>query len=252
MTPLDPHNLSSRPNEVDMIPVHIAPAEIAPVRLEPAQLHPITPDPSSDAPSWTEVEETLAATHAEQELTGALAELKRRSARVVETVESVATELSPKRIAIGVGVAVGVTLLVVAITRRARRPRRRSSTLSLVARSLVREVAGRMVLGAAATIGARLAEAAVPLIAAQIVARTARAEAPKKARKSRKLGKPSTTRKTLAVSKRMSARTSASPVAVVEPARDDETKRFGNGTRDAVEEASWESFPASDPAAFYR
>ncbi|MBN8611970.1 MAG: hypothetical protein J0L92_15360 [Deltaproteobacteria bacterium] len=240
-TQLDPTQSSSRPDESEIIPVHIAPVQSAAMDLPP-----------SDAPSWTEMEQSLAATHAERELTGALAELKRRSERVVDAVESVTTELTPKRIAIGVGVAVGVTLLVVAVTRRARRPRRRQSTFSLVARSLVREAAGRMMLGAAATIGARLAEAAVPMIAAAIVERTARAEAPKKARRSRKLSKPTTTRKTSKVSKRISAAATAVPVSVVEPERDDETKRFGNGTRDAVEEASWESFPASDPAAFYR
>ena len=41
-----------------------------------------------------------------------------------------------------------------------------------------------------------------------------------------------------------------------EPARDEDTRRerrkrrFGDGERDKVEEASWESFPASDPPSF--
>jgi hypothetical protein len=126
-----------------------------------------------------EAREDVAASNAEQTMTRALAALKHRGERIVQTVEHAVT---PRRVAIGVSVAVGVTALLLVASRRGRR-RRPRSIAGAVAQSLLREAVGRAVLGAAATAGARIAEAAVPMLVAAISAR--QVKRPRRARKSR-------------------------------------------------------------------
>jgi hypothetical protein len=76
-----------------------------------------------------------------------------------------------REVAIGVGVGIVVTGLLVAASRRGHRA---PTILGTVARSLVREVGMRVLLGAATAAGARIAEAAVPMVVAAISARRAR------------------------------------------------------------------------------
>lgn len=129
-------------------------AEAAPERAVPT-----TPVPPEG------VEDDRRADAAERDLTTALAALRRRGKRAIDRVESV---LEPKHLAIGAGVIAGLAALVVLSRRRGVRRSGPASIGSTIARSIVREALGRMVLGAAATAGARLAEAAVPLLVASL------------------------------------------------------------------------------------
>lgn len=141
------------------------------------------PVAASKAPSTpAEAEETLA-TDAEESLTTALAALRRRGDRAVTSVHSA---LSSRRVLVGVAVAIGAGLFFFAVTRRRGAPRRPRTLAGAVAHSLFREVASRVVLGAAAAVGARLAEAAVPMIVASISARQeVSARRPSRRRKAR-------------------------------------------------------------------
>jgi hypothetical protein len=140
------------------------------------------PPALDDAPvSPLEAEENLAASDAEESMTRALSALKHRGQRAVAAVEHAIT---PRRVVIGVSVAVGVSaVLLFALSRRGRRrPRTLAGT---IARSLAREVVGRIVLGAATTAGARIAEAAVPMLVAAIANRQTKRSRPSRARKTR-------------------------------------------------------------------
>lgn len=127
----------------------------------PERVVPTTPVPAEG------LEDDRRADAAERDLTRALAALRRKGQRAVERVESV---LEPRHVAIGAGVVAG--LAAVWMLTRTRRPRRyRAPSIGgTIARSIVREALGRLVLGAATTAGARLAEAAVPMLVASLSA----------------------------------------------------------------------------------
>lgn len=120
----------------------------------------------------------------EEAMTRALAVLKRKGRRVLEGAEAV---VAPSRLVVTAAFVFGVGALIVYAAVRSRRPRRRVTVGRAIARSLGREIAGRLLVGAAATVGARLADAVlVPLIAERLSARAlATEEAPARARKRR-------------------------------------------------------------------
>lgn len=137
--------------------------------------------PSTDPPiepTELEREEDVLATEGETTLTTALAALKRKGERTVQTVEAA---IGPTRMVLGATLAVGLGALFVLAVVRARRPRRRPTLARAVGRSIARELAARVALGAAAALGARLAETVlVPMLVASISAATVkRARAPR-------------------------------------------------------------------------
>ncbi len=134
--------------------------------------------------SGAEQEESLLANDAEHTLTSALAALKRKGDRAATTVEAA---LAPTRIVLGATLAVGLgALFLFAVVRRSRRPRRPRTLVGTVARSVAREVAGRLMLGAATAAGAHLAETVlVPLLVASISTRSARAARAPRPRKTK-------------------------------------------------------------------
>ncbi len=137
-------------------------------------------DVEIDVTTPAERVDEVAASAAERDLTHALSALKRRGERVVHTVESAIT---PRRVAIGVSVVLGVGALMWMVSASSRRRPRSRSVAGVVAQSLVREIVGRALLGAAATAGARLAEAAIPMVIAEISARRVAAPKPARSRK---------------------------------------------------------------------
>lgn len=142
-------------------------------------------DVEHDVATSAERVEEVAASAAERDLTHALSALKRRGERVVHTVESAIT---PRRVAIGVSVVLGMGALMWMSSRRSR-PRRRT-VAGAVAQSLAREIVGRVLLGAAATAGARLAEAAIPIVIAEISARRVASPKPARSRKRKSIVPP--------------------------------------------------------------
>ncbi len=133
-----------------------------------------------DVTTSAERVEEIAASEAERNLTHALSALKRRGERVVHTVESAIT---PRRVAIGVSVLIGVGALMWMTSASRRRQPRPRTVAGAVAQSLAREIVGRVLVGAAATAGARLAEAAIPMVIAEISARRLASPKPARSRK---------------------------------------------------------------------
>ena len=129
-----------------------------------------------------EIAESALAADAERAMTRALAAMKRKTERVVTTIE---TTLTPRHVAIGASVVLGVGAFLFATSSMRRRPRKGRTVGGAIARSLAREIVSRMLLGAAATIGARLAEAAVPMLVASISARQERRSRPSRPRKTK-------------------------------------------------------------------
>jgi len=125
---------------------------------------------SVDATTF-EIEERALAADAERAMTHALSAIKRRTERVVATLE---TTLTPRHVAIGASVVLGIGAFLFVTSSMRRRSRKPSSVGRVIARSLARELVSRVLLGAAATVGARLAEAAVPMLVASISARRER------------------------------------------------------------------------------
>ncbi len=144
------------------------------------EIEPVSALPSEESGVQLEQRLDLSTDPVEQPLTLALSELKRRGRRVIEAL---GRGLTPTQVAIGVGVALGASLLAVAAVRRGSGPRRRAAIEGRIGRSLLRELATRVALGAAATIGAQLAEAARPMLAAAIAERAAPKRRPRKSRK---------------------------------------------------------------------
>jgi hypothetical protein len=180
--------------QFDPIPDPFAPS---PEKAEEEQRARLAAEAARDAaaePEKPTADETKRrARDAEVRLTSALAELKQKGARTVERVEST---LGPATMIVGAAIAAGLgAVLLFAVVRAARpRRRRRPTLLGTVTRSIAREAAGRMVLGAATTVGARLAETVlVPALVASVSARAATQQRAAKAarpRKSRKVVVP--------------------------------------------------------------